>query len=300
MPYWGLPYFVTQKADYDSRVDLYAREHRRLPSRTHGIRFASAPRRREGVTTYARSDAVRPAGRMEGARAPVSLSDVDPKRALAALAVIVAIAVVCAFAGIAAVRALTGLVGADTLANPYGNDNATRAASLSEPQKSWQKGVVPTLYQDDPQWADRPYGPGTIGSAGAAPLCLSMVCIEAFGDAGADPVEAASFSQRSGYAESTDASELLTAGAAELGLEAEPVSADELAIRGALVGGRPVVAQVRAGAFGTDGTYIVLSDIDERGMLIVKDPLSRERSSRHWSFDEICSEAESMWCYSPA
>ena len=38
MPYRGLPYIVTQKADYNSRVDLYASEHRRLPSSTHGIR----------------------------------------------------------------------------------------------------------------------------------------------------------------------------------------------------------------------------------------------------------------------
>ena len=78
--------------------------------------------------------------------------------------------------------------------------------------------VVPTLYQDDPQWADRPYGSRTVGGAGAAPLCLAMVRIEATGDASMGPVEVASLSQSSGYADTVEATGLLTDGAAQLGL----------------------------------------------------------------------------------
>ena len=300
MPYRGLPYFVTQKADYNSRVDMYASEHRRLPSRTHGIRYASTPRRAPGIATYAPSETVRPAGSEPAGPRQIALADVDPKRALAALAAIVLIALACAFAGMVAARAITGFVDGGAGTNPYGSDNATRAASLSESQSTWQKGSAPTLYQDDPQWADRLYGPGTIGSAGAAPLCLAMVRIESTGDVGTDPIEVASFSQRSGYADSPDARALLTEGAAELGLAAEPVEASESSIRHALVGGHPVIAEVAAGAFGEDDTYIVLADIDEHGMLIVNDPLSSERSSRHWTFDEICSSSKALWCYRTA
>lgn len=296
MPYRGLPYIVTQKADYNSRVDLYASEHRRLPSSTHGIRYSSAPRRRPGISTFAPSETVKPVEADSSQHAGVELGRVDPKRALAAVAAIVLFALACAFAGIVAARAITGFVSGGE-ANPYGNDNATRAASLSESQSTWQRGMVPLLYQDDPQWADRPYGSGTIASAGAAPLCLAMVYIESTGDVQTDPVEVASFSQRSGYADSPDASPLLTDGAVELGLAVESVEASESSIRHALVGGRPVIAEVGPGAFGDEGTYIVLADIDERGMLIVHDPLSSERSSRHWSFEDICAQSKALWSY---
>ena len=42
-----------------------------------------------------------------------------------------------------------------------------------------------------PAMADRPYGSRTVGDAGAAPLCLAMVRIEATGDASVGPVEVA-------------------------------------------------------------------------------------------------------------
>lgn len=299
MHYRGMPYLVTQRADYDSRADMYACEHRRLPSRTHGILYASTPRRSSGITTYAPSETVRPASRRPTQPGP-TLGDVDPKRLLAAIAAIALIAAACAFAGILAGRALIGIVNGDAALNPYGNDNATRAASISESKSTWQEGTVPSLYQDDPQWADRPYGPGTIGSAGAAPLCLAMVHIEATGDVKTDPVDVASYSQSCGYADAADAVPLLTDGAAELGLKADPVEASESSIRHALVGGHPVIAVMSAGAFGAHDTYIVLADIDERGMLIVHDPLSSERSSRHWSFEEICSESKALWSYKAA
>ena len=296
VPYRGLPYIVTQKADYNSRVDMYANEHRRLPSSTHGIRYSSTPRRRPGVATFAPPETVTPASADPNPRSSKDLERINPKRALAAVAAIVLFALVCAFAGIVVARAITGFVSGGE-ANPYGNDNTTRAASLSETHATWQRGTVPTLYQDDPQWADRPYGPGTIASAGAAPLCLAMVYIESTGDVETDPVEVASFSQRSGYADSPDATPLLTDGATELGLAVESVEASESSIRHALVGGRPVIAAVGPGAFGNESTYIVLADIDERGMLIVRDPLSSERSSRHWSFEEICTQSKALWCY---
>ena len=69
--------------------------------------------------------------------------------------------------------------------------------------------------------ADRPYGSRTVGDAGAAPLCLAMVRIEATGDASMGPVEVASLSQSSGYADTVEATGLLTDGAAQLGSHRE-------------------------------------------------------------------------------
>lgn len=299
MPYRGFPYFVTQSASYDSRVDPYASERRSLPNRTHGIRYASAPRRSSCLRTYAPSETVRPTCAASVASEHAASKNVEPRRIFMAVFVMLLVAFASAFIGIAAAHAITGTVDGSglSLAGIYGGDNETRAESLSTPQTEWEQGSVPALYQDDPQWGDRPYGSGTIGTAGTAPLCLAMVRVDVTGDVETTPIDVASFSQRSGYADAADASPLLTDGATELGLAAREVDANELSIRRELVAGRPVIAAVNAGAFGSGATYVVLSDIDEHGRLVVNDPLSRDRSNRHWSFDEVVSQTSALWSY---
>ena len=129
---------------------------------------------------------------------------------------------------------------------------------------------------------------------GAFPL------IEATGDASVGPVEVASLSQSSGYADTVEATGLLTDGAAQLGLASREIDANELAMRRELVGDRPIIASMKAGSFGSSDTYIVVTGIDEHGELAVVDPLSRDRTSRHWTFDEIISQATGLWSYTAA
>ena len=279
MPYRGLLYFVSQSASSDYRSDPYATERRSLPNRTHGIRYASAPKRSTCIRTYAPSETVRPVCASSTTAASQASRSVEPQRMLKAVFAMVLVAVLSAFLGIFA---------------------ATAEDGFSTPRSSWEQGVVPTLYQDDPQWADRPYGSRTVGDAGAAPLCLAMVRIEATGDASMGPVEVASLSQSSGYADTVEATGLLTDGAAQLGLASREIDANELAMRRELVGDRPIIASMKAGSFGSSDTYIVVTGIDEHGELAVVDPLSRDRTSRHWTFDEIISQATGLWSYTAA
>ena len=44
----------------------------------------------------------------------------------------------------------------------------------------------------------------------------------------------------------------------------------------------------------------MVTGIDEHGELAVVDPLSRDRTSRHWTFDEIISQATGLWSYTAA
>lgn len=303
MPYRGLLYLVSQSASSDYRTDPYATERRCLPNRTHGIRYASAPKRSTCIKTYAPSKTVRPVcARSSAAAAQHAHDGIEPGRMLKALLAMALVAVLSAFLGVFAARVLTGAIddGAFPIIGSASAATSADAASLSAPQSSWEQGVVPVLYQDDPQWADRPYGASTIGDAGAAPLCLAMVRVEATGDASTGPIEVASYSQTSGYADSVDATELLTAGAAELGLASRQIDANELAMRRELVGDRPIIAAVKAGSFGSSATYIVITGIDEHGKLAVIDPLSRDHTSRHWTFDEITSQATGLWSYTTA
>lgn len=299
MPYRGIFYFVSQSASSDYRSDPYATERRCLPNRTHGIRYASAPKRATCIKTYAPSKAVRPVSAGGSASAHQERQNIDPQRIVKAVFVMVLVAVLSAFLGIYAARALSGYVDGSLvpLANAATGESAQGVEGLSTPQSAWERGTVPTLYQDDSQWANRPYGTGTIGDAGAAPLCLAMVGIDTLGNADIGPVQVASYAQSAGYADSSDASTLLTEGATELGLAAQEVDANEMAMRRELLNDRPIIAAVKAGSFGSSATYVVVTGIDEHGQLTVVDPLSPDRSSRHWSFGEITSQATDLWSY---
>lgn len=298
MPHRGTPYFVVHTTNVSHRVSPYATERRSLPNTVHGIHYSSSPLRADAIRTYAPNTAVRPASslppRNEDAR-----RNVDMRRVLVAVFVILLVAIGSAFAGLNAAHAITGYIDDEVmpLVNPL---EGPSTKNLSEPQSDWAQGVVPVLYQDDPQWADRPYGPSTIGAAGAAPLCLSMVYVEVTGDTKTTPIDVASFAQRSGFADAADSAPLLTNGAAELGLSAESISADESSLRRELVAGRPVIAAMNPGDFGPVSTYVVLSGIDIRGKLVVHDPASPEHSARHWAFDDILSQASALWTYTAA
>ena len=298
MPYRGLFYLVTQSEGSNPRIDPYASEHRCLPNRTHGIRYASAPRRSSCIRTYNPSPSVRPVSPEPNPPGQPSLSGIAPMRVLVAVFVMIVVAAVSSLGGIFVAHAFTGFVDENVMPIVAGNEDAAAAEVMSTPKSSWKQGETPVLYQADPEWADRPYGSGTIGTAGSAPLCLSMVGITATGNTASGPVDVASFAQNNGYADDDGA--LLVDGAQELGLTARSVEASELAIRREVVAGRPVIAALSGGAFGASTAYVVLADIDEHGMLIVHDPQSRERSSRHWSFEDVIAHAGGMTSYTVA
>ncbi|MBX9034634.1 hypothetical protein [Gordonibacter massiliensis (ex Traore et al. 2017)] len=301
MPYRGLPYFVSEQAGAGNRVDPYASERHALPDCAQGVRYSSAPRSDERrVTPYRACQTVcPPRARASRVDAQPALSDVEPLRILAAVMLMAVVAVVAAFVGIGVANGFTGIVDGAVLSIDSSN-TASENVALSTAPSEWEQGTVPQLYQADYQWADRPYGSGTMGSAGAAPLSLAMVHACLTGDTATGPVEVASLAQRKGYADQPDATALLTDGAAEIGLTARPVEASELALRRQLNAGFPVICAVSSDAFGGHATYIVLCGIDEHSRLVVCDPGSVDRSEKRWSFDDVLSASTSMWAYGVA
>lgn len=214
--------------------------------------------------------------------------------ALMAAAIMVALATASALIGIGAAYLI-----ADYLDGAQGTAGS-RSTQVSTPSSEWQEGDLPHLYQTDPQWADRPFGTGTIGTDGTALLCLAMVRIEATGDVSAGPAEVAGMVQQAGLADVAHGSTMLQDGAAALGLVATPVEPRESPMRRQLIAGNPIVCVVSSVAFGTEPTYIVLEDIDEYGQLVICDPLSCERTQKHWTFEEIIGSSTAMWAYAQA
>ena len=241
------------------------------------------------------STPVTPASSGRSENAAPRLSDVDPRTLLLGLLALLAIAVVSALVGTAIARFAFGYV--ERANSPFATSQ--QAVNLSTPQSAWEKGAAPQLYQTDPQWAERPYGASTLGALGAAPTCLAMAHVALSGDATVGPVEAAAYAQNNGLAQE-DATPLLTDGAAGLGLSAKAVEPDEMALRSELNRGRPVICATAPGTFDEATSYIVLVRIDEHSRLVIRDPLSSERTEQHWSFDDILGNSVGLWSYTLA
>ena len=175
----------------------------------------------------------------------------------------------------------------------------TEGPTVSTPRTDWRAGVVPYLYQTDPQWASHPYADGTVEKNGCGPTCLSMVYVALTGRGDLDPAAMADFSERGGYVSNgMTAWALMSDGAAELGLVSEELSASATAVREALLAGKPIICSVGPGDFTTTGHFIVLSGLTEDGEVVVHDPNSAERSARPWDLERVLGQCLNLWAFS--
>lgn len=181
-------------------------------------------------------------------------------------------------------------------------DAAADTTATSTPRELWGKGLMPYLYQIDPQWSQTSYSGGTLAKQGCGPTALDMVYIYLTGDTSIDPAGMADFSTQGGYANEGNGSSwsLMTEGAAELGLYGQSISATADVIRGELEAGRPVICIMNPGTFTQVGHYIVLERVAGDGSIVVHDSNSVGRSMRTWDLDLICSEAAGAWSFSAA
>lgn len=230
------------------------------------------------------------------ARPAPRLSDLNPRHFLLGILALLAIGVASAFAGITLANlAIDAVSDANSLFS-----SETQGENLSTPQSSWKQGTTPQLYQTDQQWALRPYGSSTIGAAGAAPCCLAMAHICLTGDVETGPVEIASFAQNNGFAKPGKTTALLTEGAEGIGLCAKQLEASEMALRSEINRGHPVICATLPKTFDERPSFIVLTRIDENSRLVIRDPLSEERTKKHWKFEEILACSAGLWSYTLA
>ena len=218
-----------------------------------------------------------------------------PSRSLPQLAGFLALLIALGGACWYAVSTLTGLV-----------DGARASGSLSTgpqstPKSAWKAGEVPALYQRDPAWADGTYAEDDFGTTGCGPTCMAMAYVALTGRTDMTPADMGAFSERLGCATPDGTAwTFMTEGAAELGLVAEEVPADEQSVRRALLSGSPVICSVGPGDFTSTGHFIVLAGIDEQGRLLVRDPNSPERTGKAWDFATVLGQCRAIWAYTAA
>lgn len=165
-------------------------------------------------------------------------------------------------------------------------DSAT--ANSTDPSQ-WEKGVIPSLYQNDDSWGHVPYGQAAMDSTGAAPTALAMAYIATTGDTTYTPVEFAQWAtdhDMTAAGADTVAAYLQQAGA-EFGLALEPLFADAHGLRCAIVSNVPVLVVTQPGTFAPAASVVVLDDIDKDSRITLHDPASPSRSAKSWPFDDI-------------
>lgn len=300
MPYRGFPYFVTQSAGSDHRIDPYASERHRMPDRPHGVRYVSTPPPKQRIKPYEKPNAtyLDEVTAIEPTLSKPATDIVEPMKLLVSLLLIAFIVLGVVFVGIYAAQELVRFMNDPASVMMSSNAYGSERENPSTPQIDWKQGSVPTLYQTDRQWAALSYGDGTVGTSGAAPSCLAMVRISLTGDASVGPGEVATAAQQAGYADTRDTDAILSDGAVLFGLTVRTVNPDELSIRRELVAGRPIIASVSSDAFGQKPTDIVLAGIDEHSFLEIRDPQSKARTVKRWSFSDIIDASTSLYSYS--
>lgn len=178
------------------------------------------------------------------------------------------------------------------------HQNSTEIGAITAEELS---GGLPLFLQWDERWGYHPYGSAILGVTGCGPTCLSMVSAALIGDSAVTPAVVSDFSADCGYyVEGSGSSwELMTAGAERFGLRAQELPLSEELMAGALADGRPLIVSLGPGDFTDSGHFIVLSGYNS-GSFSVRDPNSRTRSEKSWSYETLSPQILNIWAYSPA
>lgn len=63
-----------------------------------------------------------------------------------------------------------------------------------------------------------------------------------------------------------------------------------------LENGHPIICSMGRGDFTTTGHIIAITGIKD-GKFIVRDPNSKERSNKLWSYEKIAPQIKNLWSY---
>lgn len=161
------------------------------------------------------------------------------------------------------------------------------------------QGVIPLFLQWDERWGYETYGSDFLAVTGCGPTCLSMVRCGLGGDTRWNPLEVAKLAEDEGYYVPGAGSswDLMTEGAAQLGLIASNVIYDREHILEKLREGTPIICIMGPGDFTTSGHFIVLTGADGDGMVTVCDPNSRRNSEKSWDVETLLPQIKNLWGY---
>lgn len=164
----------------------------------------------------------------------------------------------------------------------------------------YQKDQIPLLLQWDEDWGYAPYGNGIIALDGCGPTCLSMVVVGLTGDLSKNPKAVADFSEQHGYLDEKSNSTLWTLmseGAGKLGLNSREIPLSKSRMTQELSEGHPIICCMGPGDFTTQGHFLVICEFQD-GAFVIRDPNSKERSRKTWSYERLKPQIRDLWAFS--
>lgn len=159
---------------------------------------------------------------------------------------------------------------------------------------------IPLFIQWDKRWGYKHYGKNYIGIAGCGPTCLAMVVCGLKQNPNINPYKVSSYSVDNGFYEYGKGTlwKLMTTGASHYGLHVSKGTLSSRYILTHLSVKTPMICSMSQGNFTKTGHFIVLTGIDNTGKIIINDPNSPIKSSRHWPVHVLVSQMKAIWLYS--
>ena len=162
-------------------------------------------------------------------------------------------------------------------------------------------GGIPLFLQWDKRWGYKTYGDGLIGWTGCGPVCLSMASAGLTGNLSWHPAAVADMAERMAYyVPGTGTNwELMTTGVSVFGLVSEQITGTEDLMKNALDEGKVLICSVGPGDFTAQGHFILIDGYGEEGFS-VKDPNSRIKSEKIWTYDTLAPQIKNTWALAAA
>lgn len=155
---------------------------------------------------------------------------------------------------------------------------------------------VPLLVQWDDRWGYRDYAGEIMGTAGAAPTCMSMVAYYLTGEVIYTPAYFADYARNNGFTLEQGGTDwtFFSEGAVQMGFKVTEVPNVKGAVMQYLEAGIPVVVFVGPGAYTAEGHYMVLTGVSGES-IVLNDPMSPINSQLRHNWDTLAESALKFW-----
>lgn len=159
-----------------------------------------------------------------------------------------------------------------------------------------EDGSVPLFLQWDERWGYLEYSGELLGLSGCGPTTLSMAAAYLLKDETLSPAYIAKFSDENGFSSYKNGScwTLMSEGAKQLGLRSEELPLWEASMVNALAENKLIICAMGKGDFTSSGHFILICGY-ENGLFSVRDPNSKARSERLWSYETLSTQIDGMW-----
>lgn len=169
------------------------------------------------------------------------------------------------------------------------------AAEEVEVQLNSSTSKITYFSQTDPRWGDSFYGnTNTIAIYGCGPTTVAMLA-SSLTDTIVYPPDVAQWAYDNGEFANNEGSyhSIIANGAANYGLTAKSlITPSKATLIDELSKGNLIVVLMDKGDFTSEGHFIILRGVTEKGEVLIADAKSLENSQKPWSFDIIISQAK--------